>query len=183
MRVTHRQSGAHGRRHGFTLVEAAIVSVFMGFLAVLLSATWSAFLRPTSDIADRCRVAQEANLAVASLTRDLAGSYAQNRTAGKSDYAIVGRMQPANSQLRLCFDGGTSPNGTADWGAPDFVVSYYVDSNNLVRWEEDSGTTFVVARDVDSLEVVDLGGGQVQLKLTFKYRKIDQTYTMIARDP
>lgn len=183
MRNSHRYAVDRGPRRGFTLIEAAIVSVLMGILAVLLSATWSAFIRPTVDIADRCRVAQEANLAVTSLTRDLAGSYAENRTAGKSKFKVVGRMQPDNSQLRLCFDGGASPNGSADWGTPDYVVTYYVDSSNLVRWDEDSGATFVVARDVDSFQAVDLGGGQVQLKLTFKYRKIDQTYTMIARDP
>lgn len=179
----HRHHNDRSCRNGFTLIEAAIVSVLMGILAILLSATWSAFIRPTVDIADRCRVAQEASLAVGSLTLDLAGSYADNRTGARSKFAVVGRMQPDSSQLRLCFDGGTTPNGTADWGTPDYVVTYYVDSNKLIRWDENSGTTFVVARDVDSFQTVDLGGGQLQLKLTFKYRKIDQTYTMIARDP
>ncbi|MDB5334511.1 MAG: hypothetical protein JWN70_130 [Planctomycetaceae bacterium] len=170
-------------RRGFTLLETTIVSAFMGFLAVLISTTWSAFIRPTADVAQRCRIAQEANLAVASLTRDLAGSLADNQTGTKAKYQVVGRMQPDNSQLRLCFDGGTTPNGTADWGDPDTIITYYVDSNQLIRWDENAGTTFTVAKDVDALYVEDIGDGEVQIRLTFHFRRITQTYTLIARDP
>ncbi len=177
------KSGTPTRRAGFSLIEATIVSIFMSFLAVLLSLTWSAFLRPTSDIAIRCRIAQEANLVVASLTRDLAGSYADDRTDKKDKFKLVGRMQPDGSGLRLCYDGGDTPNGTADWNDPDLVVSYYTDTNQLIRWDEASGSTFVVARDFDSLEAVDQGDGSVQLKLNFRYRNVNQTYTLIARDP
>ena len=177
-RIVHRC-----RRSGFTLLEATIVSALMAFPAVMISATWSGFVRPTADITQRCRVAQEANLAVASLTRDLCGSLAEDRTGSKTKFKVVGRMQPANSQLRLCFDGGSSPNGLADWASPDIIITYEVQSNKLIRWNETSGTTFTVARDVDKFEAQDLGSGKVQIKLTFKYRKITQTYTLIARDP
>jgi type II secretory pathway component PulJ len=170
-------------RSGFTLAEAVIVSMFTAFLATLISATWSAFVRPTADIAERCRVAQEASLALAALSRDFAGSYSDDPTGDEQKLKLVGRTQPDNSQLRLCFDGGTTPNGIADWAAPDLIVTYYVDSNRLVRWDEDSGTTFIVARDLDSFEATDLGGGQVQLDLTFQFRNINQTYHLIASDP
>ena len=102
-------------RRAFTLIETLIVSGLMGFLAVLISATWSAFIRPTTDIANRCRIAQEASLALASLSRDLGGSLADNLTGTTSQYQIVGRMQPGTSQLRICYDGGSTPNGPADW--------------------------------------------------------------------
>lgn len=171
------------RRRGFSLIEATIVTIFLSFLAVILSATWAAFIRPTSDIAGRCRIAQEASLAVASLSRDLAGSHADNRTAGKGNYKVVGRSQPDGSQLRLCFDGGDPPNGTADWNAPDLVVSYYVEDGKLIRWNEDTEATYVVARDVASFGAVDQGDGTVELTLTFQYRQVTQAYTLIARDP
>ena len=177
--VIHTRS----RRRGFSLIEVTIVSIFMSFLAVLLSLTWSAFMRPTSDIAIRCRIAQEANLAVACLTRDLSGSYADDRSNSKTHYQLVDRMQPDNSQLRLCYDGGATPNGIADWAAPDIVVSYYVDSNQLIRWDENTGTTFVAARDLETLEAIDQGDGSVQIRLTFQFRNVSQTYTVIARDP
>lgn len=177
--IPHRRSS----RRGYTLIEATIVSGLMAVLAVLVSATWTSFIRPTTDVARRCRLAHEANLAAASLTRDLAGSLADNHTGSKIQYKFVGRMQPANEQLRLCFDGGTEPNKVADWGDPDVIITYYVSSNQLIRWDENAATTFTVAKDVDSLTVEDLGNGTFQIQLTFRYRNISQTYTLIARDP
>jgi type II secretory pathway component PulJ len=168
---------------GFTLLEITIVSAFMGFLAVLISTTWSAFIRPTAEMAQRCRIAQEANLAVASLSRDLAGSLADNPTGNIAKFRLVGRMQPDNSRLRLCFDGGSTPNGTADWSDPDTIVTYYVDSHQLIRWDENAGTIFNVAKDIDNLYVEDLGDGTVLIRMTFQFRSISQTYNLIARDP
>lgn len=178
-----RTNRISARRGGFSLLEATIVSMFTAVLGILVSATWGAFLRPTADIANRCRIAQEATLALSALSKDLSGSFVDNPADGKSKFKLVGRMQPDDSQLRLCFDAGETPNGTADWAAPDLVVTYYVDNHRLIRWDEDSGATFVAARDVDSLEVTDLGDGQVQIQLTFLFRQISQTYTLIASDP
>lgn len=171
------------RRRGFSLLETLIVSTFMGFLAVLISTTWSAFIRPTVEVAQRSRIAQEANLAVASLSRDLAGSLADNPAGSVSTFRLVGRMQPDNSRLRLCFDGGATPNGTADWSDPDTIITYYVDSHQLIRWDENAGTTFNVAKDIDNLYVEDLGDGTVLIRMTFQFRSISQTYNLIARDP
>ena len=171
-------------RDGFTLLEVTIVSALMAFLVVLLSATWSGLCRPTADIAARCRVAQEANLAAASLVRDLAGSLAnpEGRIGGKQLYAFVGRIQPSNAQLWLCFDGGSPPNGVADWGPPDTVIVYSVENNQLIRWDQKADTIHTVARAVESMAVQDLGD-RVQIQITFSYRDITQTYTLIARDP
>lgn len=161
-----------------------IVNLLMVFLVMLLSTAWSAFGRPTADVVARCHVTQEANLAAASLARDLGGSLAnpEGRIGGKSMLRLVGRMQPANSQLWLCFDGGPDPNGLADWGTPDTVISYEVQSNQLIRWDQNAGTAVTVARDVDRLESTDRGN-EVELKLTLKYRQITRTYTLIALDP
>jgi len=161
-----------------------VVNVLMVFLAMLVSTAWSAFGRPTADVVARCRVTHEANLAVASLAHDLGGSLANHdgRIGDKSRLQFVGRMQPANSQLWLCFDGGPNPNGLADWGTPDTVISYEVQSNKLVRWDQNAGTAVTIARDVDRLESTDRGH-EVELKLTFKYRQITRTYTLMALDP
>ena len=169
-------------RTGFTLMEAVVVSALMAFLAVLLSTAWAAWGRPSAEVADRLHIAQEAQLAAASLTRDLCGSWAQDQSGTKLKYKFVGRMQPENAQLRLCFDGGDNLNGLADWAAPDVVITYYVESKKLIRWDETSGMTFTVARDVDNLALTNLGN-RVQIKLTFEYRKFNQTYTMIGIDP
>src|SRR5207237_1151100 len=95
-------------RGGFTLVEALVVSGLMALLAYLLGQTWSGLGRPTADLAARGRIAHEARLASAALSRDLGGSLdsAAGRTAQKALGKFVGRMQPNGSALWLCFDGG-----------------------------------------------------------------------------
>jgi hypothetical protein len=174
----------NGRREAFTLVECVIVSGLLVFVAMLLSATWSGLGRPIADNITRGRLTQEANLAAASLARDLEGSLSnpEGRLGTKQQARFVGRMQPNHSQLWLCFDGGDTPNGVADWGPPDTVIVYEVDSNKLIRWDQKLNTNFVVAQNVDNMQVQDLGDS-VQIMLTFKYRDLIQTYTLIARDP
>ena len=70
----------------------------------------------------------------------------------------------------------------ADWAAPDTVISYEVDSGALVRRDETAGTRFVVAQNVASIFVQDLGG-QCEITLTFAYRNYSQSYFLIAQDP
>ncbi len=54
--------------------------------------------------------------------------------------------------------------------------------DRLVRWDQNAGTTFTVARHVSGFAVQDLGG-RVQIQLTFTYRGLTRTYTLVARDP
>jgi prepilin-type N-terminal cleavage/methylation domain-containing protein len=170
--------------HGFTLVEVLIVSVLMAFLAMLLAETWSGLGRPFVEMSVRSRLASEASHARAALARDLGGCLSNNagRIGGKLDAAFVGRLQPGGSQLWLCFDGGATPNGTADWAAPDTVISYEVDGTALVRRDQTAGTSFIVAQNVGSFIVEDLGA-ECQITLTFVYRNTSQTYLMIAQNP
>ena len=84
--------------------------------------------------------------------------------------------------LRLCFDGGIPADGLAEWGDPDSVITYQVQDGNLVRWDESAGTTFTVARYVQQLQLADTGNG-VEIKLTFAYRNLTRTYTLVGLDP
>jgi hypothetical protein len=171
-------------RSAFTLVEVTIVSGFLGIFALLLSQTWTGLGRPLVDISARCRVAQEADAAVTSLERDLCGSLADNqgRLGSKTAYQFVGRLQPGNRQLWLCFDSGTNPNGIADWAPPDTVIIYQLVGNNLQRVEQGTGAAYTVARYVQQMQVIDLGSA-VQIVLTFTFRNVTQTYNLIAEDP
>ena len=172
------------RRAGFTLVEVTVVSGLMAVLALLLSAVWAGFGRSATDSIARCRVAQEVNLAVNSLTRDLGGSLAdsEGRLGHKTDLQFVGWMLPGNSQLWLCFDGGTQPNGVADWAPPDTVIVYMVENNCLVRWNQTANTSFTVARDINNMQL-SIEGDYLQIQLTFSYRNIARTCTLAARAP
>jgi prepilin-type N-terminal cleavage/methylation domain-containing protein len=173
---------SEGRR-GFTLVEVLAVSTLMAFLAVLVSAAWSTLGRPTVDMIARGRIAQEANLAAASFCRDLAGSLADagGRLGTKVQGRYVGRLIPGGTQLWLCFDGGPSPNGLADWGPPDAVIVYEVIANQLIRSDQSTNTSYVVAQYVSAMQVQDLGD-RVEIQLTFTYRNVTQTYSVIARN-
>lgn len=166
---------------GFTLTEIMIVSVLMSFLVVLLSSAWAGFGRPTAEVIARCRLAQEANLAAESLAIDLAGNLAGQAAGARRAGREVGRMVVDGSELRLCFDG-LPINCTADWAAPDTVVVYDVQSGNLVRSDELTATAVVVAGSVDQMLLTEEADG-IHVQLTFDYRGINRTFTMIAKEP
>lgn len=172
-------------RRGFTLLEATIVSGLMALLAVVLSSAWIGVGRPAADLIARSQLFQEMNMAVTALSRDLGGSVAnpEGRLGSKTQARWVGWMQPANAQLWLCFDGGTDPNGQADWGPPDTVIVYQLESNALVRWDQNTGTSFTVAKNMDKMEITALGSESISVQLTFKYRQLVRTCTLIARTP
>ena len=96
-------------RRGFTTVEVGVVSSLMVLLSVILGATWSAFGRPLIDADTRCRLVLEARMAATALAHDLDGSVAM--AGGRAGGRFVGRMVTGNGALRLCFDGGSSPDG------------------------------------------------------------------------
>ena len=171
-------------RAAFTLVEMLLVSTLMTVLAMLLTVTWSAFGRPLTDAATRSRISEEACLAAASLARDFGGNLASSdgRLGFPANGQLIGRMQPGDTVLRLCYDGGNRADGLAEWADPDTVISYQVQGGSLVRWDENAGTSFVVARYVDSMQLVDQGNG-VEIKLTFIYRGTTRTYTLVGLGP
>jgi type II secretory pathway pseudopilin PulG len=169
---------------GFTYVEMMVVCTMTTALAMLLSSLWSGLGRPMADAMASAQIAQEANLAAAALARDFGGSLADSsaRLGSPAAGKWVGRMQPAGALLRLCFDGGTTPDGIAEWGAPDTVISYLVHDGHLVRWDENAGTTFIVASYVQQMQLDDQGNG-VEIQLTFAYRNQSRTYTLMGMDP
>jgi len=167
--------------HGFMVIEVMLVSVLMGVLVLLLSGAWSGLGRPSTDAAARCRMAQEANLALQSLACDFHGSLAGEVTGRKQAGRLVGRLLVGGSQLWLCFDGEPT-NGVADWGSPDTVIVYEVQANHLVRSDHRLGTVFNVAANAEQMRLTEQGDG-VKIELTLRYRDIARTYTIVAKDP
>jgi hypothetical protein len=175
---------SRGCRSGFSLIELSIASGLLVFLALLISNCWIGLGRPLCENTYRCRIAHEAVLAMISLARDFGGCLPGDvgSSGAKLSYRFVGRSQPGGNELWLCFDGGASPNGLADWASPDVVIAYRVVDNALVRSDQSAGVDFVVARYVDSLTVVDLGA-EVDITITCAYRNVNSTYTLVAKDP
>ena len=169
------------RCRGFTLLEVTIVAGLMSFFALLVSSSWYSWGRSLADAHARCIVAQEANLAIEALQRDL-GGYRLEQTAGAQDeHRMVGTLITGGSQLRLCYDG--SPiNGIAEWAAPDTVCLFDVQGDQLIRTNQTTGDSIIVASHVSQMQLTDLGNG-MRVELTFVYRDITRTYTIITRNP
>jgi prepilin-type N-terminal cleavage/methylation domain-containing protein len=169
------------RCKGFTLIEVMLVSGLMSLLVLLLSGAWSGFGRPSADAIARCRVVQEANLAAEALARDLGGSLADQSTGTKEAGRLVGRLAVDGSELWLCFDG-EPVDGLPDWAAPDTVIVYDVQADQLVRSDQQAATSYVVAGHVDQMQVTEQVDG-VHVELTLTCRDVTKTYTITAKDP
>jgi prepilin-type N-terminal cleavage/methylation domain-containing protein len=182
-------------RRGFTLMELTIVSGLMAFLVLLISSAWTSIGRSSTDLITRGQLVQEMNFAAATLTRDLGGNLpdSDSRVGTKKQGQWVGWLQPGNSQLWLCYDGGTDPNGVADWASPDTVVRYYLSNDPdvklttkvLIREDQKAGTTYTVAKYLDpsGFQVFADTADTIRIVLTFQYRKLTRTCTVTARTP
>ncbi len=169
------------RPRGFTLLEVTIVSGLTSFFALLIASSWYSFGRSLADAHARCIVAQEATLALETLRRDLAGYPLEQSAGTKDEHRIVGWLITGGSQLRICADGNPI-NQMADWATPDTVYRYDVQGDQLIRTNQNTNATYVVASHVSQLQLTDLGNG-IRVELAFSYRDITRTYTIITRDP
>jgi type II secretory pathway pseudopilin PulG len=170
-----------GRPDGFTLTEIMLVGGLMSLLGLLISGAWQGLGRSSTDAVVRCRVAQQANLAVESLARDLGGSLAGQVTGEKQLGRLVGRLVVSGSQLWLCFDGGP-PDGVANWAPPDTVIIYEVQGNQLIRSQQGTGVAVAVANNLSQMQLTEQVDG-VKIDLRLQYRNLTRTYTLVAKDP
>jgi prepilin-type N-terminal cleavage/methylation domain-containing protein len=181
--MIRRKSGRSPRR-GFTLVETSVVSSLMVLLAMVLSMAWKGAAKPTGEAIASCRLAQQIRIALDCFARDLGGSLPEPaaRAGNKQQGKFVGWLLPSSSQLWLCFDSQSSPNGVADWGSPDTVIVYMLQGNSLLRCDQTANTTFAVANYVEQVNFAS-SGQDLQIELVFSYRDITRTCTLLARAP
>jgi hypothetical protein len=182
------RAGRGAARRGFSAIETVVVCFLTVVLTYTLGSAWRGLCLPALDASARCRLAMEANLAAASLARDLGGylSDPSGRLGGLNDAKYVGRDTTSPDRLRLCFHGGTGSDMTPQWAAPDAVISYQLQGSSLVRWNEAGGEPYTVARSVSAFQVAPLEDGTgVAISLTFANaaRGLSLTYTLVALDP
>jgi prepilin-type N-terminal cleavage/methylation domain-containing protein len=169
-------------RRGFTLTEVFVASSMLAILSALLTSMWTGMGRPILTTAHYCQIDKEAQLALTSLAQDLSGMLPEGTSGGKLKYRLVGRTQPSNVELWLCFDGGDTPNKLPDWNSPDTVIIYRVIDNSLVRLNQTAGTEFIVAHDIEAIGLHDLGTG-VEITMDFACHGVSQSYDLIAKNP
>jgi type II secretory pathway component PulJ len=168
------------RRSGFSLVEVTIACSLTAFLAVMLSTTWVLLMRPTTDLIAWGQLFQEMDIAVATLSRDLGGCQLDYEDADscpgeKTQGLLLAWQSPLTDtdHFSLCFDGGDSPDGIADWGLPhDTVIEYSVVGSSLVRWNKkkypgDASKAFTVANNVAEMKVTSTAT-TIEIELTFR---------------
>jgi prepilin-type N-terminal cleavage/methylation domain-containing protein len=175
-------------RRGFSLPEVIVVSGLMAALAMMLGSAWGGIGRPIADVIRQSQLFQEMDAAAASLARDLGGNLTnpEGRLGDKKQGRWIGCMQQTvdgQLQLWLCFDLGSPPNGQADWGPPDTVIIYHVQSGALVRYDRNAGTSTTIARYVDNMQISTPTNGQMAIQLTFTHRQVTRTCTLIAYTP
>lgn len=181
------------RRRGFTIVEMTLAGFLMAVVGLLLAQAWAGFGRPAISALARARLAQEANIAAESLSRDVGLLAGPDGLQADSRYQNV---QPAGSTLYLTLDEGHGDVRT---------ISYSIDANDPGKlFRTDSGGKRVVATlvaDFQSRSVtlpIMQGGANVsgvQIELTLRHRAHDRDsngsfrgdhtrlYTLFIPDP
>lgn len=194
---SRRRTSTAGRR-GYTLIEMVIASALTTLLGILLAATWSMFGRPALDVEARARITREAMLAAEALAGDLSGypPDAAGQQGSLKQGVFVDWMVPEPSKLRLDFHGVGAPEGVAQWGLPDRVITYQVQDvgtgrGRLVRWDETGGITTTIAEHVTALTVTPDPSypNQVQIQITLSYpnypnyRTFTATFVLVGVKP
>ena len=171
-------------RPGFTMTEMIIVSILMSLLSILIGSVWMSLGRAAWETIHRTRLTEEAELVASALATDLAGFLpeASVATSPRDRYRLVGRGQPGGHSLWLCFDGDDPADGLASWASPDVVIAYTLSGDRLVRSNEHTSGTTVLANHVTGFSVTDLGTA-VQIDLDLSSRGFTSTYRFIAQDP
>jgi prepilin-type N-terminal cleavage/methylation domain-containing protein len=164
------------RRKGFTLIEVIIVSGLMGFLAMLLAATWAGIGSPTATLIRRAQCIQEIDIATTSLARDLGGNLPGN-LGGKKQARFSG------------WDAGDGTRLTVSYNGVD-TIRYYVQNNQLIREVVSTGNKFIAANNVAGFVVAKLSQESpelMQIDITFQYqigvKNLTRKCTLIAKSP
>ncbi len=138
-------------RRGFSIVEMVVSMFLAAFLGLILGTVWLGLCRPIRDASTRCRLALQANLAVAALARDLSGFLVNpNDPSGSPDgrtgssalgrFAGVILASPDYSSMQLCY---------VDNNGNKYRVNYSLASGGLlVRTVVSDGMTVTVASEV-----------------------------------
>lgn len=143
----------------FTLMELLVVSMLMAGLTIIAATSWRYLTVQMTDCTARARAAQELRFAVENIAQDMG--------------AAVGATPVGGNGVLLCLDGGSNPNGQADWASPDVLVQYSVSDGQLVRYDQSAGTEVTVAGDVSSLVVENVTA--TLLRIVVQVRRSDVT--------
>ncbi len=177
--VPPASSQRRGSRRGISLLEVTVGSLMAAGVAVMASGVAFDVSRHLAGNIAETQVAAEARLAIESFRRDFGGSLPETRSGERSQWRLVGRMVPSVDELRLCFDA--NHDASADWIAPDRVITYSLQGDRLIRGDAISGNLYTVARHVNDIQFV-VGGGEINIAIDFDFAGFSETYTFVTAD-
>jgi type II secretory pathway component PulJ len=160
-------------------LEITIASIISAIVVLMASGVAVDVSRHMAANILETQVAAEARLAIESFRRDFGGSSPDNQLGDRSEWRLVGRFIPNPGELRLCFDA--DQNATADWVAPDRVITYTVDGDQLVRTDQLTGNVYTVARWVDDAQFT-VGANEIVITIDFEAGDFTETYTFATSD-
>ena len=194
------------KRTGFTLLEMTIAAALTGLLGLMLATAWSAYDRAAAGLIARCRLSQEADLAMQALSVDLASGRAQNEAGNRDRGRPTGlAIEDDGTRLRIRFDDAEFPENAH---AVVFEIQEELHPINstgtlarrqkLVRWVESVEPIEIVeapriiAWDAKAIGLDPIQGDWYRFRLTFGLpfvedrkagMKMERTYSLIATVP
>ena len=181
-RVLERpDTGLRRPRRGFSVLEVSIVAALSGFLFLMISSVWVGFGRSLADSIAQAKVVSESEMALHTIRRDFRGSLPGTEQGRRDAGLLVGMLVSGSDQVLLCYDSD-SPNGVADWAAPDRVVRYELTGGQLLRVDQTTGNVFVVANHVQDFQVTKLANS-TRIVLGLAYRDFARQYILHIQYP
>jgi type II secretory pathway pseudopilin PulG len=166
-------------RRGVSLLEVTIGSLMAGIIAVMASGVAFDVSRHLAANIAETQIAAEARLAIESFRRDFGGALPEVRSGQRRQWRLVGRLIPNVNELRLCFDA--DQDASPDWIAPDRVITYWLQGDQLVRFDAVSGNSYTVARYVDDVQFVVVGN-EINVSIFFELGRFRETYSFVTAD-
>ena len=143
---------------GFTLLELLVASMLMSFAAIMITGFWRTISLSMNDLISRSKSAEELRFVTENISRDFGPA--------------VGVTVLESDRFILCQDSGKTPNDIADWGNPDIVIEYYIQSNQLRRFNQSSGVETTIANGVSLFDVVKTIDSQLQINIELQDKDI-----------
>ena len=156
------------RNAGFTLLEMLIAAMLSIGLAMITAQFWTYFSRQLNDLSARTRVAQELRFAVDSVARDMGPA--------------VGATPVGQDSVLVCKDGGDA-NGLPEWGEPDSLIMYSLVDGQLVREDQASGVEIVIADNVSSFAVEDVGVSVLRMTIVVERGDVSRQVALLWSRP
>jgi hypothetical protein len=137
-------------------------TVGMIVLTILVD-VWRWYAHSTAEQQVSVSLCQELKLAAEAMAQDYGPAIASRSLDGAS--------------IQIDLDGG-GKDGLADWASPDTIIEYSIVDGKLVRRDVLSGADgVVIASNLQTLEATTQNG-KLEVKLTAKVRKTEQSITL-----